>query len=280
VKVFINPVAISTLMNLTWKEREPAIKALAPDLLRDLIVLDSRAPVTIRIFFCDGVMAVVKYLRETTKAKELGATHHVFKILAKHAMYGDRGRVEFSDKGERMDIYFEDTMVSISVKALVMATIKVIRGTTMAVFDSTPVDKTWIFFFYKFKDNASPRPPCQYLITWIEIDSLDIDPARTTKQVINMVTKSKQKAAKQLGVPAKILVPVENIIKVEDMEREVQEFKNVIDEKDRVIDEKDKVIDEKDKVIDEKDRVIDEKDKVINEKDEEIAKLKNRLGMD
>ena len=273
MKVFINPVAISTLMNLTWKEREPAIKALAPDLLRDLIVLDSRAPVTIRIFFCDGVMAVVKYLRETTKAKELGATHHVFKILAKHAMYGDRGRVEFSDKGERMDIYFEDTMVSISVKALVMATIKVIRGTTMAVFDSTPVDKTWIFFFYKFKDNASPRPPCQYLITWIEIDSLDIDPARTTKQVINMVTKSKQKAAKQLGVPAKILVPVENIIKVEDMEREVQEFKNVIDEKDRVIDEKDKVIDEKD-------RVIDEKDKVINEKDEEIAKLKNRLGMD
>jgi len=212
-------------MNPTWKEREPAIKALAPDLLRDIIVLEEQAPVTVRVFFCEGVMAVVKYLREATKAMETGATHHVFKILAKHARYGDRGRLEFSGKGERMDIYLEDAMVSISVKTLVMATIDVIRGTAMVVFDSAPVDKTWIFFFYKFKDGASPRPPCQYLITWIDIDSLDIDPAQTTRQVIKMVTKSKQKAAKQLGVPAKILVPVENIIKVEDMEREIAELK-------------------------------------------------------
>ena len=222
-------------MNATWNEREPAIKALVPDLLRDLVLIEEGKPVTIRIFFCQGVMAVVKYLREATKAMELGATHHAFKILGKHARYGDRGRLEFSDKGERMDIYIEDTMVSISVKTLVMATMKVIRGTVMAVFDSSPVDKTWIFFFYKFEKDATPRPPCQYLITWVEIDSLDIDPARITRQVIKMVTKSKEKVAKQLGVPAKILVPVDNIITVEDMKREIEEKDNLIAQKDREI---------------------------------------------
>jgi len=253
--------SVLAVMNTTWKDREPAIKALVTDLLRDLIVLEHQAPVTVRVFFCEGVMAIVKYLREATHAKDVGATHHVFKILGKHAMYGERGRLEFSDKGERMDIYFEDTMVSISVKALVMATIKAIRGTTMAVFDAPPVDKIWIFFFYKFKDNTSPRPPCQYLITWIEVDSLEIDPTRTSKQVITMVTKSKQKAAKQLGVPAKILVPVPNIIKVEDMEREIAELKE-----------------EKDVTLAKKDEALAEKDQALAEKDKEIAELKKQLA--
>jgi hypothetical protein len=162
--------------------------------------------------------------------------HHVLKILAKHARYGREGRMEVASKGERMDIYFDDTMVSVSVKTIVMATIKAIRGTTMAILDSTPADKTWIFFFYKFKDGASPRPPCQYLITWVDIESLDLDPPnQLVKQVITMVTKAKEKAAKQLGVPGKIMIPVDDIIKVEDLEREVEEKNKVIAEKDKAM---------------------------------------------
>ncbi len=215
-------------MILTWKDREPAIKALVPDLLRDLIWLEEKHPVSIRMFYCEGVMAVARYLRETTKALEPGAAHHVFKILAMHARYGDKGRLEVPDKGERMDIYFEDTMERIEVKTLVMATLKTIRRTLLASFASGPVNRTWIFYFYKFKGNASPRPPCQYLLVWIDIDSLDIDYSRVTRQVIAMVQKTKQNVAKKLGVPGEILVPVENIIKVEDLERELKEKERII----------------------------------------------------
>jgi len=259
-------------MNQTWKDREPAIKALVPGLLRDLVVHVHRAPVTVRMFFCEGVMAIVKYFREHTKGKEIGAAHHVFTILGKHAVYGDRGRMEVASNGERLDIFIEDEMVSISVKSLVMATIEVIHGTAMAAFDCAPVDKTWIFFFYQFEGDATPRPPCEYLITWVEIDSLDLDPARTTRQVIKMITKAKDKVAKQLGVPAKIMLPVDNIITVTDLKREIAE-------KDKALGEERKASAEKDKVIDEKDKVIDEKDKVINEKDKVIVDLKKRLGM-
>src|SRR5271157_695970 len=238
------------IMNPTWKEREPAIKALVPDLLRDLILLEEKHPVTIRVFFCEGVMAVARYLRETTKAMEPGATHHVFKILAKHAKYGDRGRLEASEKGERMDIYFEDTMERIEVKTLVMATLKTIHRTVVASFTGEPVNHVWIFYFSKFKENASPRPPCQYLLVWIDINSLDIDFSRVGKQVIAMVQKTKQKVAKKLGVPGEILVPVENIIKVEDLERELKE----------------------------KDKILKEKNKIIEAKEKEIAELKRQLG--
>jgi hypothetical protein len=223
-------------MSTSWRDREHAIAALAPGLLRALIVLETQPPVAVRVFFCDGVMAVVRYLREHTKGMEPGAMHHVLKILAKHVRYGDEGRIEVASKGERMDIFFNDSMVSISVKTIVMATVKAIRGTTMAIIDATPADKTWIFFFYKFKGGASPCPPCQYLITWVDIDSLELDPPnQLTKQVITMVTKAKEKAAKQLGVPGKIMIPVDDIIKVEDLEREVEEKSKIIAEKDKAM---------------------------------------------
>jgi hypothetical protein len=253
-------------MSTTWKARELAIAALAPALLRALIVLETQTPVAVRVFFCEGVMAVVRYLREHTTGMEPGAMHHVLKVLAKHAMYGERGRMEVASKGERVDVYLDDTMVAVSVKTIVNATLKAIRGTTMALVDATPADRTWIFFFYKFKDRASPRPPCQYLITWVDIESLDLDPpARLVKQVITMVTKAKQKAAKQLGVPGKILIPVPDIIKVEDLEREVEE--------------KSKIISEKDKAISEKDKAISEKDKAMEMLARENTELKKRLGI-
>lgn len=65
---------------------------------------------TVRFFFCEGVMAIVRYLREHTKGTAPGATHHVFKILAKYAVYGDRGRVEVAGKGRRMDIIWNESL--------------------------------------------------------------------------------------------------------------------------------------------------------------------------
>jgi hypothetical protein len=242
---FMNPGPITSPMAMTWKDREPAIAALAPDMLRALLVLESQHPVTVRMFFCDGVMAVVRYLREHTAGMEPGAMHHVLKVLAKHVIFGDRGRMEVACKGERVDVYLDDSMIAVSVKTIFNATLKAIRGTTMALVDATPADRTWIFFFYKFKDRATPRPPCQYLITWVDIESLDLDPpARLVKQVITMVTKAKQKAAKQLGISGKILIPVPDIIKVEDLEREVEEKGKLILEKDKIISEKDDLINE------------------------------------
>jgi len=91
----------------------------------------------------------------------------VFKILGKYLEFGTTGRMEVSSSGERVDIYFDDTMASIEVKTLTMATMETIRGMAMAAFEGNPADKTWIFFLYVFEGFASPKPPCQYLLTWL-----------------------------------------------------------------------------------------------------------------
>jgi hypothetical protein len=250
------------MVTKSWREREAAIVALVPGLLDALLVRVHRKPVEVRMFFCKGVMDVVHYIREETKGMESGAQHHVFKILSKHAEYGDLGRFEVPTKGERMDIYFDESMVSIEVKTLANATLEAIQDKTMAAFEQGPADKTWIFFLYRFEGHASPRPPCQYLLAWIAIDSLDIEFDLVAKQVVLMVLKAKEQAAKKLGVPGKILIPVENIIRVVDVERELTE--------------KNKEIEEKDKTIAEKNKEIEEKDKTIAEKNKEIASLKKR----
>jgi len=84
-----------------------------------------------------------------------------------------------------------------------------------------------------------------------------------------MVTKSKEKVAKKLGVPAKILVPVNNIIKVDDLERELAEIKAG----------NDKIIAENEKIIAEERKANAEKDEVITQKNKEIAELKKRFGI-
>ena len=270
--------------NPTWKERELEIMKLVPGLCDALLVEVRHKPVYVRVYYCEGVMAIVEYIRDHTKGMEHGAQHHVFKILGKHAEFGEQGRLEVSSGAERMDIYIEDTMVSIEVKTLTMATIETIRGTAMAAFEGNPADKTCIFFLYKFAGNPSPRPPCAYLLTWVAIDSLDIHFDRVASLVVSMVQKAKDQAAKKLGVPAKILIPVENIIKVDDLERELKEKIAINDEQAKTIDEQAKINDEQAKTIDEQAKIIDEQAKInddqaktIDDQAKEIARLRKRL---
>ncbi len=80
-----------------------------------------------------------------------------------------------------------------------------------------------------------------------------------------MVLKAKEQAAKKLGVPGKILIPVENIIRVVDVERELTE--------------KNKEIEGKNATLAEKDKIILDKDKAIDTLSKENVALKKRLGM-
>jgi hypothetical protein len=285
----------------TWREREGEIAMLVPGLRDALLVRSTRKPVDVRVYFCKGVMDVIEYIGKETAGKEIGAQHHVFKILGKLIEFGTTGRTEVHTKGERVDIFIDDTMVSVEVKALTMATLEKIQGMTMAAFEGNPVDKTWIFFLYAFEKSASPRPPCQYLLTWVAIDSLDIDFTKTTRLVIQMVQKAKEQAAKKLGVPGRILVPVENIIRVVDKERELAEYKakteKEIADKERELAEykakTEKEIADKERELAEykaktekeiaeykakTEKTIADKDKVLANKDKELAELKQRLA--
>ena len=84
-----------------------------------------------------------------------------------------------------------------------------------------------------------------------------------------MVLKAKEQAAKKLGVPGKIFIPVDNIIRVVDKERELAELKV---QKDKELAEL-KV--QHDKEIARKDKELAE---LKAQHDKEIAELQKRLG--
>jgi hypothetical protein len=93
----------------------------------------------------------------------------------------------------------------------------------------------------------------QEFISFIAINSIDQDKKQLRNDLIMVVEESKQQVAKKLHKLPTLIIPVENIITVEDLERELKELKADRDEK------------------------IKEKDEKIKEKDEEIKLLKVKL---
>ncbi|MBD3255351.1 MAG: hypothetical protein GF383_09675 [Candidatus Lokiarchaeota archaeon] len=102
-------------------------------------------------------------------------------------------------------------------------------------------------------------------------------------EAIRMGTKdfTKELAKKsQLDEEKEELLGVENIVKVDVLERELSLKIAELDEKDKQLDEKDKQLDEKDKQLDEKDKQLLKERKMREAKEREIKRLKARLKND
>ncbi|MHA1849067.1 MAG: hypothetical protein ACTSYS_05970, partial [Promethearchaeota archaeon] len=85
-------------------------------------------------------------------------------------------------------------------------------------------NKVWIFFFLKFWGDASPIEECKYLLYWITIDFMDVkEVSELNDEVRSNMTDLNQAVANSLGVDEEIIIPVDNILLVEDLERELED---------------------------------------------------------
>ncbi|MHA1679765.1 MAG: hypothetical protein ACTSUE_02075, partial [Promethearchaeota archaeon] len=196
---------------VTWKELEPEINEFAKHLNHYIIYHNSDEHVTIKIYYCSLISDIIRFIRNKTKAAELAATHHFFKLLFKQVTFGNEARCEEPGKGTRFDVFIEKSMKTIEVKTIVQATIDKIRKRAVAIFKGNPVDEVWITWFNKFKNHEAPIPACKYLLSWITIDFMNVDMPRMALVVSQMVEESKRQVAEKLGVPYEIIIPVDNI---------------------------------------------------------------------
>nr|MDO8114435.1 hypothetical protein [Candidatus Sigynarchaeota archaeon] len=228
----------------------PILKDIASRLPADEIVPAKKRLVAIHVYYCHEVMAIASHLRKFTRASDAQAQHDVLKMLLKHRKFGDAGRFEVHEGPWRLDIYIGESHLIVQVKTIVKVAVDKLREKPVAVFEHEICDELWIAFFYKFKEDASPDPACQYLLVWIDINFADVtNVARLNKQLTAMVQKSKQDAAKKLGVAEDIIIPVDNILLTEELEREVRDLKKAMAENKKALAEKDKALAEKDKAI-------------------------------
>ena len=268
------------------KQWEPLLERIAKRLAKDEIDVESRGRVTMRHYYCTSVMDIARHLRCFTRARDEQGQHDVLKILLKYYQYGRRGRFEIKRGRYRLDIVIDDEQLAISVKTIVDETVEKVRKKASLVLSlkrekHTPADRLWIAYFYKFKDSASPRKACKYLFCWIDIDITGVVDAQTLNEdLMAVVQKSKTVVAEKLGVDDKIIIPVDNIMLVEEVERESKEKDELLEAKDNMIDQLEQEKAEQARAIIEKNKEIAGKDKEIAEKDKEITELKKRLGID
>jgi hypothetical protein len=96
------------------------------------------------------------------------------------------------------------------------------------------------------------------------------------KDLLNEVRQEEMAFTKEVALKSGVdldeeeLYAVGNMIKIRELERELEE-------KDKKLGEKDKKLGEKDKKLGEKDKKLGEKDKKLEEKDKEIERLKAQL---
>ncbi len=269
------------------KDWEPVLARLAPRLARDEVHADVAGPASVHYFYCTSVMGVVRLLRRLTRAKDVQAQHDVLKILFTRHVYGDRGKFETRRGIYRLDVVIDGGHHVIEVKTLVDMTIEKVKhaamlATRQAITRHVPVDAVWIAFFYKFKGHRSPRRACKYILAFIALDiSGSPDMASLNEQVATMVQKGKKAVAEKLGVDNAIIIPVDNILLAEELERELKEMEEetgkMIEEKDQRIDALEDELATKDKALSEKEKELSEKDKALSEKDREILRLRDEL---
>jgi hypothetical protein len=281
------------------KQWEPVLEKIARRLARDEINVERQGRVAIHHYYCTSVMEIARHLRRFTKAKDEQGQHDVLKILLKYYRYGRRGRFEIKKGRHRLDIVIDDEHLAISVKTIVDVTVKKVREKASLVLSLKreqhyPADRVWIAFFYKFKDNASPRDACKYLFCWIDIDITGVVDAQTLNEdLMAVVLKTKKAVAEKLGVDDEIIIPVDNIMLVEELEREGQEKDKLLEAKDDTIDrieeekaeqaralsDQAKALADKDKAIADQAKTIADMHKAVETLSKEIAALKKRLGM-
>lgn len=248
-----------------WKKIIPLLNNKAKGIKNSLIYSKIDTALEIKYYYCNAIMDLVKFIRVKTKAKELGATHHVLKALFRWIIYQDRARLEISKDGRRVDIYVDDTRQEIEVKTISQMKIYDLWKKALGVIESSSqnLDSLWIFYFYRInwpKDNNIPiknvassnvskthhsydeLPTCHYLLVFITIDLLIQDSNSLKQDLMQLVEKSLENVAKKINIRPELIIPLENLIKVEDLERLVKQKEQELQDKEQELQDKDKII--------------------------------------
>mgnify|MGYP006308250975 CR=1 FL=1 len=132
-------------------EIENELKPIGAILNNALVYEENRGPLDIRYFYCKPVETLVKYIRNNTRARNIGATHHVLKILFNLVEFAGQGALEYSFGGRTRDIFLQEAFQSIEVKTIKHMDIDKLYGKALGLLESEgdDSDMLWIFYFDK-----------------------------------------------------------------------------------------------------------------------------------
>jgi hypothetical protein len=114
----------------------------------------------------------------------------------------------------------------------------------MAIKDSefTTADALWFFYFLKVAKSSEEENLCKSLLVFVDIKSMEQEKKQLRTDLLMLLENSKKEVARKLKMSPTLIIPVENIITIEDMEEKLREKDEKLKEKDKKIKEKDSII--------------------------------------
>jgi hypothetical protein len=225
-------------------------------------------------------MDLAGFFREKTKAAEWGSQHHALKICFGRSHYGNQVIFEKMVNATRVDILLLEDMKIIEVKTLSDVSPDDVLDVTESVWLQSPPhpDILWIFFFEKISPpKAEHNLKCQYLLVHIWVDLLGPFTEEKMEALIRMVEESNEAVAKKLEIPRKWILPLENLVKVEDLERLVEERDQRLKEQDQRLKVEKKANQELKRQLKAQDQQLKTQDQQLKAQGQEIALLKKEL---
>jgi len=236
------------------------------------------------MYYCNGVMRFVSYFKKYGRAIDKGLIHDIFKVFFSQLKYGLNGvEVEKEVGKRRIDLYRTVEGEIIEVKTISNISFKKIYGTIKSVFKLVPkADRLWLFFFMKLmpsilkkknqKDNVKDLK-CKYFLIFIDIIITGVeDLTEINKELESGIKELIESGAEELDISKEIIIPLENVVFVEDLKRELEESKKELEEKEKELKEKEKELKEKEKEL--KKEKLDKKKKLKELKREKLEKKK------
>ncbi|MHA1694641.1 MAG: hypothetical protein ACTSUG_05225 [Candidatus Helarchaeota archaeon] len=239
------------------------------------------------MYYCNGVMRFVSYLKKYGRTIDKGLIHDIFKVFFSQLKYGENGVAIEKEMGKkRLDLYRTVEDEIIEVKTISNISFKKIFGTVKSVFKLVPkADRLWLFFFMKLgastlknkkneKDSVEDLK-CKYFLIFLDIILSGVDDlTEINKELESGIKELIESGAEELDLSKEIIIPLENVVFVEDLKRELEENKRELEENKRELKENKRELEENKRELKENKKELKRKEKELKEKEKELKKEK------
>jgi len=245
--------------------------------------------IQIHSYYCNTIMKLAEIIRTMGKSINKGLQHDIFKSIFAKLELNQKYVFEKYVDGQRRDILITESGKIIEVKTISNMSHKKIADLISYALDIKPeIDRLWVFYFMHIDttqlDSASRKrlihenKECIYLLVFVDILLTGvIDLTEINTELEKGTKKIGDEAAEKLDIPRTIILPLENVILVEDIKRELEKEREKREKLSKELEERDKKLDEMSQKLKERDKKLDEMSQKLKERDMKLDEMSKKL---
>ncbi len=245
--------------------------------------------VQIHSYYCNTIMKLAEIIRTLGKALNQGLQHDIFKTIFAKLELNQEYKLEKYVNRKRHDILITDSGELIEVKTISNMSYKKITELISYVLDVKPeVNRIWVFYFMYIdtikldleskKRLIHKNKTCIYLLVFVDIlltgvidlTEINTELEKGTKKIID-------ETAEKLDISRTLILPLENVILVEDLKRELEEEQEKKEKLSKELEEMSKKLEEMSKKLEERDKKLEEMSKKLEERDKKLEEMSKKL---